>query len=429
MRTGSLFLSLVFLILGGPIHAQGVIPLSEKGGLHAAYVVPTDDFERVDVQLIVLSGAYDDPEPSGTAHLTEHLAAISSSAAVYRTPRAHDIHAATYDVSTVYINSGAPSELEMLLRVSRAILDTTVLPEGFAESEIDIVQRETLLVERQSPLRWLRRIALQNLYGTLRGRANNTVEDLPRLDLEKAYQFHKAHYVPSNVTLIVSGKIEPDKAAKLAAHIFGDTEPSEVPPKPWLERKPDPAVRSVERLKSDKLTHNTIQFAKFVDFEDQSTSVDMQSELFITTTILTERLLKALYHEDERVFNFNIDWYFAKNADLQFTVAMQLMPGFSLDTVHHSLEETLASLLNEPITRTEINQARQKEVVEAQNAMRWPDAFLHFLKNVAADGFAPSDPSVFANLLRNTTDEEVIYFAKTVMKPSATSIILAEKVD
>lgn len=304
-----------------------------------------------------------------------------------------------------------------------------VLPESFAESEIDIVQRETLLVERQSPLLWLRRIALQNLYGTLRGRANNTVEDLPRLDLEKAYQFHKAHYVPSNVTLIVSGKIEPDKAAKLVARIFADTEPSEVPPKPWLEQKPDPAVRSVERLKSDKLTHNSILFAKFITFEDQSTSIDMQGAFFITTNILNERIHKALYHENEGVFGIYLDWSFVKNADLQLTIAMQLMPGFSLDTAHDSLKETLASLLNEPISRMEINQTRRKEVVNAQEAKRWPEKFLHFLKNVAADGFAPIEPSAFADILTNTTDEEVIDFAKTVMKPSATSIILAEKVD
>lgn len=429
MRAVQYFLLFVFLTFGGVVQAQSVIPLLEKGGLHAAYVVPRDDVDRIDVQLIVLSGAYDDPEPSGTAHFTEHLAALSSDATVLRQPRERDLNAQTHNVSTVYTNSGAPSEVEMLLRLSRAVLDTPNLPTGFAESEIDIIQRETLLRERRSPYRWLRRKALQNLYGTLRGRANNTIEDLPKLSLEKAYLFHKEHYAPSNVTLIVSGKIEQDKAAELVARIFGDTKPSAVPEKPWLDQRPDPALRSVEYIKSNKLTRNTVHYAKFVDFEDRSTSIDMQGAFFIATEILQDRLKKALYHEDVRFLSIGADWYFAKNADLELTIDAQLMSGFSLDAAHNSLKETMASLLNEPISRKEISQARQKEVVGAQNATRRPARFLSFLANVAADGFPPISPSVFTDILGNTTDQEVIDFAKMVVKPSATSVILAERAD
>lgn len=181
MQAVVFFLSFVFLFLGGAAQAQSIIELSEKGGLHAAYVVPTEFFNRADVQLIVLSGTFDDPEPSGTAHLTEHLAAFSSDATVLRRPRERDIYATTQSVATVYTNSGAPDDIEMLLRLSRAVLDTPSLAAGFAEGEIDIIQRETLLRERSFPRRWLRRIATQNLYGALNGRANNTIEDLPKL--------------------------------------------------------------------------------------------------------------------------------------------------------------------------------------------------------------------------------------------------------
>jgi zinc protease len=427
MRAVVLFFSLLFLVFAGTAQAQSVIPISEKGGLYEAYVVPRDDFDRVDVQLIVLSGAYDDPEPSGTAHLTEHLAAFSADATILRKPRERDIYASTYNVSTIYTNSGAPSEIEMLLKLSRAVLDTPSLPEKFAESEIDIVQRETLLRERQSSFRWLRRIALQNLYGTLRGRADNTVEDLPKLSLEKAYQFHKEHYVPSNVMLIVSGNVEPHKAEQLVARIFGDTEPSEAPQKPWLDHKPDPALRSVERLKSDRIERDTVQLAKFVDFEDRSTSIDMQGAFFIVTGVLNERFSKTLYHENTGVFSYDIDWYFAKNADLELTIELQLMPGFSLDAAQDLLNETLANLLKEPISRKEIHDVRQKEVVWAQNSARRPTAFLWFLKNVASDGFPPVTPTVFADTLNNTTDQEVIDFAQNIVKPSATSFVLAEK--
>lgn len=422
-------LSIFFLIYAGAIQAQEIIPLTEKGGLHAAYVVPTDDFDRVDVQLIVLSGAYDDPEPSGTAHLTEHLAAFSSDATILRKPRERDLQATTQNVATVYTNSGAPSDIEKLLRLSRAVLDTPSLPAGFAESEIDIIQRETLLRERQSPRRWLRRIALQDLYGALSGRAKNTIEDLPKLSLEKAMQFHREHYVPSNVSLIVSGKIQPDKAAELVARIFGDTQPSAAPEKPWLDQKPDPALRSVKYIKSNRLNLDTVQFAKFVDFEDRSTSIDMQGTFFITTAILNSRLRQALYFDNVKFLEANTDWFFARNADLEIIIDVELMPGFSLDAAHSSLKKTMATLLDEPISNEEIDQARRKEVTHARSVKRHPAEFLPFLQNVAADGFPPVSPSVFAEMLEKTTDQEVIDFAKKVMAPSATSVILAKKVD
>jgi zinc protease len=425
MRSPRFLFSIFLLVFGGMVQAQEVIPLTQKGGLHAAYVVPRDDLDRVDVQLIVLSGSYDDPEPSGTAHFTEHLAAFSADATIFRQPRERDLNATTYNVSTVYTNSGSPDEAEKLLRLSRAVLDRPSLPEDFAESEIDILRRETLLHERNSPYRWLQRKALQNLYGTLRGRANNTIEDLPKLSLEKAYEFHRLHYAPSNVTLILSGKITPEKAAGLVAQIFGDTRPSEVPEKPWLDQKPDPGLRSVEHVTSTNLTRDTILLAKFVDFEDRPSSEELQGEFFITSGILGSRLHKALYHDSLMFLNIRLDWYFAKNADLELIIGVQLMPGFGLDAAHDRLKEILAHVLDDPISPEEIAQSRKRSIVGAQHAARRPSDFLFFLQNVAADGFAPITPTVFAETLANTTDQDVIDFANKVMQPSATSVLLA----
>ena len=45
---------------------------------------------------------------------------------------------------------------------------------------------------------------------------------------------------------------------------------------------------------------------------------------------------------------------------------------------------------------------------------------------VAADGFPPITPTTFARTLRDTTDEDVIYFIESAMAPSATAVVLAE---
>jgi len=221
----TIFAALLFAI---PFTAQSqeVIPLTDIGGLHSAYVVPRDKFNRVDVQLIVLSGSYDDDEVSGTAHFLEHLAAFSADTYVLREPRARDLFAKTSSVATIYTNSGPVRDLDQLMKLSRAVLYEPKLPQDFLESEIKIVERETFLRERQYPTRWLRRIALQNLYGSKRGRANNMIEDVPRLNLQTALDFHKKHYAPSNVSVIVSGKIDPKIAAAKVKEYFGDKNPT-----------------------------------------------------------------------------------------------------------------------------------------------------------------------------------------------------------
>ncbi|MBO9479723.1 insulinase family protein [Shimia sp. R11_0] len=429
MRPIALFLFLAVATLSSALHAQPVIPLENRGGLHSAFVVPTDKFDRIDVQLIVLSGAYDDPEPSGTAHLTEHLAAFSADATVLRQPRERDIFASTSNVATVYTNSGTVEQLDQLLHLSRAVLDTPTLPKGFAESEISIVEREILLHERQYPHRWLRRLALQNLYGSLRGRADNAVDDLPQLSLEKAYEFHKTHYVASNVILIVSGKVDVDKVKEQVATIFGDTQATALPSKPWLNQKPIANLNAVQSIKTDRIPRDTIYFAKFIDFEDRDSSYDMQGAFFLTSSILQKRLAKSVYYTDLRFIDFNSGWYFAVNADLEITIDVQLMPGFDLEVAHETLIALVNDLLSEPITAKEIQEARIEELVNARESLRRPSMFLQFLKNLAADGFPPITPSLYEELINSTSDQDVIYFANTIVKSSPTSVILAEKVD
>ena len=73
----------------------------------------------------------------------------------------------------------------------------------------------------------------------------------------------------------MSGKIQPDRAAELVARIFGvfgDTKPSAVPEKPWLDQKPDPALRSVEYLEfgqADARHSATCQIRGFRRSNDQ----------------------------------------------------------------------------------------------------------------------------------------------------------------
>ncbi|MEP5153526.1 insulinase family protein [Planktotalea sp.] len=417
------------LVLGTQAQAQEIISLNDIGGLHSAYVIPRDDLDRVDVQLIVLSGAYDDPYPSGTAHFTEHLAAFSADATVLRQPRTRDLFAKTTSVASVYTNSGTPDEFDRLMKLSRALLDPPNLPLDFMQSEIKIVQRETHLRERQYSTRWLTRRALQNLYQSKNGRANNAVEDLPKLNLEAALKFHQEHYVASNVTLLISGKIDPETAASMVTKYFGETEKTTPPAKPWLEAKPDPSHRSIEELTSDRLANNTLVYSKFIDLKDVETSVNMQGTFFIGSTIYMNRIDKALMYDVLDYGSVDMGSYFAKNGDLEVTMILVPLPHVTLEKALDTVENTIAQLLEAPLTQEEIEAARKQNMISAQNAARSVTSFLNFLENVAADGFPPITPGSYAQILEDTSDEEVKDFLNSFVAPAATSALLARKGD
>lgn len=420
-----LFCLLAYVFLSIPANAQEVIPLKNIGGLHSAYVVPRNDFNRLDVQLIVLSGAYDDPVPSGTAHFLEHLAAFHSDTYVLRQPRERDLHAKTTEVATIYTNSGSPKDIDRLMKLSRAILDTPRLPQDFLESEIKIVERETFLRERQFPTRWLRRRAIQGLYGSKRGRANNTVQDLPFLSLETALKFHKDHYAASNVMVILSGRITPQKAEEKIAEFFGDTQRTIAPAKWWLDEKPAPTLRNIEKLSSNRLSDDIIVYTKFVDLDWVNTSIDLQGEFFIGVSIFESRIRQALIFEDFDFKSISTNFYLAKNGDLEMTSFLLPMPDVSFEMALKKFETTISNLLKTPLTSEEIDTARQRNAAHAASAARRPEEFLFFLENVGSDGLPPISPGTYAQLIEETSDAEVVLFLEKLIAVGATSTLFA----
>ncbi len=424
------FLSAFALLLSAlSVHAQGVIPLKDIGGLHSAYVIPRDDFNRVDVQLIVLSGSYDDDEISGTAHFLEHLAAFSADTYVLREPRARDLNATTSSVATIYTNSGAPNDIDRLMKLSRAVLYTPKLPQDFLESEIKIVERETFLRERQYPTRWLRRIAHQNLYESKRGRANNMIEDVPKLNLKTALAFHEKHYAPANVMVLISGKISEQDAAAKVKEYFGDTRASVAPEKWWLNEKPNPNLRHLERLSSNRLNDDILVYSKFVDLDWVDTSIDLQGEFFIGVSIYQSRMREALMFNSFDFLSSGTDFFMAKNGDTEMTAFLEPAPGVDFETALAKFENAFNTLLDEPITAEEIDTARKRNAAHAKGAARRPRDFLRFIANVASDGLPPVSPGTYGALIEGTSDDEVMLFMNALLAPSATSVVFAKKED
>ena len=409
--------------------AQEVILLDELHGLHSAYVIPMPETNRIDVQVIVLSGGYDEGDLSGIAHYTEHLAALYSDTTVLREPRQRDLNAFTSNVSTVYTNSGAPNEIDQLMQLSRAVLDQPNLPDDFSRTEIDIVKREVFYKERNSPFRFLQRKTLQNLYGSDTGRADNDVEDLQHLTYEKGLEFHKEHYRASNVMVILSGSITQKLAQAKITEYFGDTEKTYQIEDVWLDQHPEEGLRAIEKVKTDHVLEDTIFYAKFFEFPEPQDILALQASFFIASDIYNGYLNDALYLDSFTAQSINMGSYIAVDGDLEFWAVLRPSEGVSLEEGLEKLEAAIAGIRNAEITPEQIETARAKNVAYTRELQGSARARLDFFQNFGSDGLPPSSPSQFADFVEAAPDEEILFIIDAFAAASPMAATLAEAVE
>lgn len=416
---------LTALILSFPATAQSVIPLKETHGLYNAYVIPLPDRSRVDVQLVVLSGTYDETDIASIAHYTEHLAALYSDKKVLQQPRQRDLNAFTSKVSTVYGNTGDRHDIDRLMKLTAAVLETPNLPPSFQSSEIDIVKREVLYKERNAPVRWLRRLSVQKLYGSKTGRAEKPVEDLDRITVEAALDFHAKHYQPSNVMLIISGDIDEATAQAKVTEYFGDTVKTEQVPDVWLDHHPDPNLRSVTHIKSDRLLEDSIAYTKFFEFAEPQDILAMQASFFIASDIYNSHINDALYLDNFIAQDFSQSSYIAIDGDLEYSAFVTPSPGVSLDQALDALNTAIAEMRTKEITAEEIEIARAKNVAYTKSLATSPRAYLDFFQNLGSDGLPPTSPTQFAQMVADASDEEVLRIIAAFASDSPYAAILA----
>tara|TARA_R110002096_G_scaffold141081_2_gene295845 strand:- start:24607 stop:25896 length:1290 start_codon:yes stop_codon:yes gene_type:complete len=413
------------LILPFSATAQTVIPLEQTYGLYNAYVIPLRDRSRIDVQLVVLSGSYDEGEISGVAHYTEHLAALYSDTKVLQQPRQRDLNAFTSKVSTVYANTGSPNEIDRIMKLTRAVLDTPALSDAFQQSEIDIVKREVLYKERNAPGRWLRRLSVQKLYDSKTGRADEPVADLDKITVQAALDFHTKNYQPSNVMIIISGDIDQKTAQAKLTQYFGDTVKTARVPDTWLDDHPDPDLRSVTRISSPRLLENSIAYTKFFEFSEPQDILAMQASFFIASDIYNAYIYNALYLDSFVAQGFSQSSYIAIDGDLEYTAFVTPSPDVSLDDALAALNTAIAEMRTKVITAQEIETARAKNVAYTKSLAQNPRAYLDFFQNLGSDGLPPTSPTQFAQMVADASDDEVLRIIAAFASDSPYAAVLA----
>ena len=422
----TLFISTIIFLLSFAINAQEVIPLKNTYGLYNAYVIPIEGQSRIDIQLIILSGSYDEDKISGIAHYTEHLAALSSDAAVLQEPRQRDLNAFTSQVSTVYTNTGNQNDLDRIMRLTRAVLNTPNLSQNFKKSEIDIVKREVYFKERNAPSRWLNRLALQKLYGSKFGRAETPVSDLNKLTVNAAMDFHHKHYTPSNSILIIYGNINESLAQKKLSQYFGDTIKTKRIEDKWLKQRPNKGLESITKISTNRLMDDQLSFAKFFRFNDLSDILGMQASFFIASDIYNSHLNNVLYLDGNTAQSFSQSSYIAVNGDIEYTASLIPFEGITLEEAYENLKIAIKNLESISITNKEIETARSKNVAYTKSLSQRPRAYLDFFQNLGSDGLPPVSPTEFSRMIARAPVEDILKIISAFAADSPSAVILAK---
>lgn len=211
-------------------------------------LVPDDTANKVHLRSVYSVGSNQDPVP-GTAHLLEHIASgpaksssfgkgeITDLYEYHGAKAASDYNAGTCTDFTNYWASLDPSLLELMMKIESERMDQLDLSDiddilkrekSLINSEIDMVNDRAghLIVNAMKDLTIPNSIANNNVIGT-----KESVASINKQTLQNFYQYYKD---PSNLTLIVSGKIgSPQRLEHLLLNYFANKEkPAQVKPKP-----------------------------------------------------------------------------------------------------------------------------------------------------------------------------------------------------
>lgn len=249
MKKALLFLSLLLAILIASPSLAGEAkwdPRLTRGTLENGLTYILHDSgkpgEPFNIRLIVHAGSVDEDHPSGVAHMLEHM--------VFQSNRAHpdgvhryiqqigwrqglQVNALTRETETQYMIRTRPNDaLDLQTSLALAadlVFGARLRAQDWAKERFVILEElrqgnrvaDRISRQKKAVLRIGSRYVDRPTIGTREGIEATTIEQIRA--------FYDRHYMASNMTLIVSGHIDPDAAEKAIARLFGN-EP--VKPKP-----------------------------------------------------------------------------------------------------------------------------------------------------------------------------------------------------
>lgn len=364
--------------------------------------VPLKDNPTVSFAVYVRAGSLSESKAeNGIAHFLEHMCFKGT----HKRPTSNSISleldsiGASYNASTsrectVYYAKADAKHLDTIADVISDISLNSVFPEKEMEKEKGVVLGEISMYEDE-PQEKVWEILHVLMYGdSPAGREIlGTKETVQSFSQKKIKDFHTTHYIPENIVVAVSGKIDETKVVDMVTKVFSPLSQGVRKESVLIdESQKEPALTILDK-KTDQ-AHIVLAFRAFNRFDTD------RYVLWVMRTLLrggmSSRLFKKLREE------MGAGYYVSAGYDLRDTHGSFTL---STGTDPKKVEEVLQALLHE-VRRLKTERVGEEELKKVKDYIRGKRAMSFETSDDVADFYA--DQEVMCGEIKTQDDYEKI---------------------
>ena len=198
-------------------------------------------YDRLDQFKLEAADHHRAPDPKKLEALQKELEAAIEKANSYVEPNEYDriveanggvgMNASTGEDSTNYFYSFPSNRLELWFLLESERFYAPVFREFYKER--DVVREERRMRVESSPQGLLVENLLASAYSAhpYKNMPGGWASDIDNFRLKEAVKFYKTYYVPANITLAISGDVDPKEARRLAEKYFARIPAGPLPPR------------------------------------------------------------------------------------------------------------------------------------------------------------------------------------------------------
>ncbi len=379
-------------------------------------LVPQKGVEITTVDLWVKAGSVnEDPEKNGLSHFFEHMLFVATENRPQGTI-AREVesvggltNAATSRDFTHYFINLPSSHLTKAIDILADITRNSTFPRAKIQREKRVILRE-MGQRKDSPGSYVRQLLWQNFFEEHSYRlpiigTRNTLQGLTREDF---LNYMEKYYVPSNMTLVVSGNFDGQKALTEIRDTFGQMEARPAPTHPAPPEVPDSKLSQKRR----KVVTGDVN-QDYLALAWKAPSVKNKEEVYAMDLLITllsggrtSRLYKNVYRDRSLVTAPPSASYATTRYPSIFYLYAQLPPE-NYEEAKTALLGELKKILQEGVSEEELSRAKTKILSDYafnNETYQGVASTLGYYATVAADyGFALEYPQG----IRSVTTEDI----------------------
>lgn len=244
--------------------------------------------------------------------------------------------------------------------------------------------------------------------------------EIGALTREDALAFYRRYYAPNNAILIISGDVTVDEIRPLAERYYGKLKPQGLPERIRAVEPPQHAARQL--VMRDARVRQPM-WSRLYLVPTENTGAPGESEaLEVLSSILGEgprsRLYKRLVIEEGKAASARTSYYSTAVNDMDFSFSATPRPGESLDDIETLMDEEIAKLIADGVTREEVDSAVSTLLNDAIFALDSPMTLNYIFGQTLATGGTIEQVLQWPENMRGVTVESVNEVARKYLRPN-----------